>query len=191
MRVVYAHVRIFPESLESIREAAPEMAVTDAGPDAYWSLLRDLWRSGDDFCIVEQDMVVPPGALASLEACPELWCGVPYELYGVYGVWHGVTRYRGALTWRLPHLPDEIEHRSWEQLDSAWINHLRDEGYAEAHWHWPAARHLRFTPDLEQSRFFNCVRCGANMKASNAGVCPRCGWIFAPLMPLTPTAAVR
>jgi hypothetical protein len=192
VRVIYPYVKIFPEALAALAGWPVEMADTSADDEAYWRLLKDLWTAGRDFVLVEQDMVVPEDALDRLLGCTEEWCGVPYRLYGNYGVWHGVTRYRGSLTRRLPGLPDAIRDRRWESLDSAWINHLRAAGYPEAHWHWPAAKHLRETPDLsgEGVKFFNCVKCGTGMSAKSIGFCPTCGWMAAPDMPKTPTASV-
>ena len=141
MRVVYPHVREFPEAL-AVLPIATEKVLLEPDPDAYWRLLRDLWHSGDDFLIVEQDIVLPPRAVLEFEACPRDWCAQPYFMWGTWGAWHGAVRYRKSLTRRFPTLPDSIIKREWKSLDSAWINHLRLLGRNEAHWHWPPARHL-------------------------------------------------
>lgn len=141
MRIIYPFVERFPEALAALPADVEQIDVS-ADEQAYWRLLRDLWKSGEDFAIVEQDMVVPLNALASFANCRREWCAVPYWMYGSWGAWHGVTRYRGGLTRRLRELPEAIRCRDWPTLDSAWINHLREAGMNEAHWHWPPATHL-------------------------------------------------
>lgn len=141
MRVVYPYVREFPDALAALPPAVERVPL---GPDtdAYWRLMRDLWRSGDDFLVVEQDIVLPAGAVDVFETCKRDWCAQPYYMWDTWGAWHGAVRYRGSLTASLPRLPDEVVKRDWQSLDSAWLNHLRLAGRNEAHWHWPPARHL-------------------------------------------------
>ena len=158
LRVIYPYVREFPEALAALGQRRVEKVDVGSGDQAYWRLMRDLWRSGDDFLIVEQDMVVPSGAVAAFETCPREWCGQPYFMYRTWGCWHGVVRYRGSLTRSLPDLPDQIAQRHWQSLDSAWINHLRLAGRNEAHWHWPPARHL--SPRHAAPSGVTCPNCG-------------------------------
>lgn len=177
-RIVYPYVTEFPDALASIAGYRVEMARLDpTDSEAYWRLMAALWHSGDDFCLVEQDMVVPEGGLARLEACPEEWCGIPYWLYSSWGVWHGVTRYRASLTARFPDIPEQIETRRWASLDSAWINHLRLHGLEEAHWHWPPARHLNPRREPRQPAAVNCGSCQADVTRhpSPDSTCWRCG----------------
>lgn len=158
MKIVYPFTRDYPEAIAAL-PAGAEKVQMGSDPEAYWRLLRGLWRSGEDFLIVEHDMVLPEGAIRGFERCPREWCAHPYFLYGTWGTWHGVTRYRGDLTRRLPNLPDEIVKREWLSLDSAWINHLRLAGYNEGHWHWPPARHL----DHPAANGVSCPGCGTNV----------------------------
>jgi hypothetical protein len=41
---------------------------------AYFGLMARLWRSGQTFIIVEQDMLPTPATLEEMWACPEDWC---------------------------------------------------------------------------------------------------------------------
>lgn len=141
MRIVYPHVRAFPQALAAL-PATVERVALNSDPDAYWRFLRDLWRFGEDFLIVEQDIVLPDGAVTAFESCPRDWCAQPYFMWGTWGAWHGAVRYRASLTRQYPDLPDAITKRHWQSLDSAWINQLRLLGLNEAHWHWPPALHL-------------------------------------------------
>ena len=159
MRIIYPYAEHYPEAIAALPLDAEQVDVS-ADPEAYWRLLRDLWRSGEDFLIVEHDMVLPDGALHTFDSCRREWCAHPYFMYGTWGTWHGVTRYRGGLTRRLPNLPDEIRSRTWPSLDSAWINHLRLAGVNEAHWHWPPARHLN---PAHPPMAVPCPHCGADI----------------------------
>ena len=47
-------------------------------PGAYWELFKSLWKSGEDFIIVEHDVVVNADTIESFDACPEAWCTAPY-----------------------------------------------------------------------------------------------------------------
>ena len=165
MRLVQPYVTRFPESVAAL--AGAEFVDVSSDPEAYYRLLADLWHSGDDFCIVEQDNV--PYVLDELKSCPEEWCAEPYWLQGRWGCWHGVVRYRGTLTARYATLPDSIQNRSWQALDSAWINHLRMIGPQEPHWHWPASKHLR--PDW--SSLFSCNTCGTALTEDDLRRDPR------------------
>jgi hypothetical protein len=163
MRVIYPYVTSFPEAVAALPVGAERIQIKAADTEAYWRLLREAWRSGDDFMVVEQDMVLPTGAVWSFERCPREWCGLPYFMHETWGCWHGTVRYRGSFTRRLPDLPDEIKARHWESLDSAWINHLRLAGYNEAHWHWPPARHLS-TRSPERPSHMKCPACGTDIR---------------------------
>src|SRR5712692_2371791 len=45
---------------------------------AYFALLRDLWKAGEAFALVEMDIVPPPDFLAELARCPQAWCCFPF-----------------------------------------------------------------------------------------------------------------
>ncbi len=49
-----------------------------AGDGSYHDLLRECWRGGETFAVVEHDIVCWPGALQELANCEEQWCTLPY-----------------------------------------------------------------------------------------------------------------
>lgn len=110
MRVVLPYTDLRPEVLWAVQEADHEYETFDVSHSDtdYWSLLSLLWRCGEDFCIVEHDIVVGPGTLDSFEACPQEWCTSPYKyLRGTY--WGlGCTRFRAPLMAAYPELLDEV-----------------------------------------------------------------------------------
>ena len=63
----------FPESIAALDASGYtwESAPLDPEDDeAYYRLIADLWHSGEDFCLVEQDNVPAPGILREFEECP-------------------------------------------------------------------------------------------------------------------------
>lgn len=163
MRIVSPYVSEFPEATAALPTGTERVQIAADDPEGYWRLLRDLWQSGDDFLLIEQDMVLPSGAVEQFAACPREWCGLPYFMHEGWGCWHGVIRYRASLTQRFPDLPDAIQMRHWQSLDSAWLNHLRAGGLNEAHWHWPTARHLS-TRSPERPSHMHCPACQADIR---------------------------
>jgi hypothetical protein len=132
---------------------------------AYHELLLSLWREGRGFAIVEQDIVVFPGALAEMEACPEPWCGRAYNLGTHLGSYLGCAKFSDTLVRDCPSVidaidrlpPDGTPRRYWGRLDSRLKQVLEDQLGLRQHIHWPAVEHLN--PD--KGRFVaNCVRCG-------------------------------
>lgn len=75
------------------------------GDDSYWELLDEAWQVGEDFAIVEQDIIVEPDTLESFEGCPQPWCaaGYPY-LHGDSYHGLGCVRFRADLLAALPDL---------------------------------------------------------------------------------------
>jgi hypothetical protein len=195
MRIVYPYVTVFPEAVAALDGWTVEMVDVSSDDQAYYRLMADLWRSGDDFTVVEQDIVLAPGALQGLVECPQPWCGCPYwQWHSGWGVWHGAVRYRADLALKLPEIPDLIQWRHWGALDSAWINHLRLLGYPEAHWHWPAAKHLTKLPPV--AMIYGCADCGAalrheDLRESPQTPCRECGHLNQMVVPtVTPTTPV-
>jgi hypothetical protein len=46
--------------------------------DSYYNVMSKYWSAKEDFCVVEHDIIVWPGALSELSQCPEPWCTFPY-----------------------------------------------------------------------------------------------------------------
>jgi hypothetical protein len=154
----------FPQALAALDGWPVEKINVSSDDQAYYRLLADLWHSGEDFAIVEHDIVIPPGALQRLVDCPQEWCaGIYWMPYGSWGSWFGMVRFRGSLTTRHPDLPESIEHRHWGALDSATMNHLRLLGYPEPHRHEFVKHLTKGRNGLGTTMFYSCDHCGANL----------------------------
>ena len=46
---------------------------------AYWKLVNDLWNKGEDFIVVEQDIVVRPDVIPSFDSCHFPFCVANYR----------------------------------------------------------------------------------------------------------------
>jgi hypothetical protein len=127
---------------------APGAEVYELGihPDAYYTLLCQLWADGDGWLNVEQDIEIHDSVIPQLEACPEPWCLFAYQGAGyddadryLYGSL-GCTRFSSELMTAHPQFMQEIKGRSWQQLDSHILPGLLGLGYTQ-HIHWPAVLH--------------------------------------------------
>lgn len=73
----------------------------------YWKLIKELWHSGSDIVIVEQDMAPSIDQLRSLEMCQQSEvCGYHYRREGGNAVALGLLRWRAELPQRMPWLLD-------------------------------------------------------------------------------------
>lgn len=72
--------RLFPEVEAAVAEQFPGYAVHLDEPYplcTYADFVRTVWAGLGDLVIVEGDVIPPPGSLAGLLACGELWCSHP------------------------------------------------------------------------------------------------------------------
>jgi hypothetical protein len=79
---------VVPFATNATMLSAVRLALSQDGLDAsfrhcdkdtsYHDLLLEYWSAKEDFCVIEHDIVVWPGALGELEQCNELWCTRPY-----------------------------------------------------------------------------------------------------------------
>ena len=121
----------------AIRDAGykPDLRrLDDDDVEAYWRLLSDLWEAGDDFVLVEQDIIVREDTLESFDDCPHPWCAAGYRYLGsasYMGI--GCVRFRAALLRRHPEMMDRVANRSypnhgpkhWCTLDAAMQTELQ------------------------------------------------------------------
>lgn len=119
--------------------------------DAYWQLLSQLWSGGEDFCLIEHDIVPHAGVLPAFVDCPEPWCTFAYP-YDRFGLYHGsgCARFRHALMRLEPDLLERVAEtnggelhppKHWCTLDAFIQMHLGARGYAQ-HRHEPPVTHL-------------------------------------------------
>lgn len=128
-------------------------------PESYFYLMRDLWREGKTFCIIEQDIVVDPAHhLIGFDNCPEPWCAASYEVYQgdlaeAYGFPGGLgcTRFRAELIARFPEAIEECGKmdlhpthppRSWAVMDSTLSQYLHGPHQLTPCRHYPNVEHL-------------------------------------------------
>jgi hypothetical protein len=146
VKVVVPFTSLSPETSYALFDAREDYTGSYVGTDdeAYFRLLERLWTAGEDFAIVEQDIVVEPDTLESFRACPHSWCCAPYPyLKGVYSGL-GCVRFRSELMRRLPDLMERVAIRAnelhppkhWCTLD-AWVQRTMAAAYSQR----PCQRH--------------------------------------------------
>lgn len=100
------------------------------GPKAYAQLVARLWRDGETFAIVEDDIAPWPGAVGHMLDCPRPWCGYHYCLPGRWDVgsgdgdrklWGSTGCYKvdAAVMAAAPDLFERWERHDWWHLDVA------------------------------------------------------------------------
>jgi len=129
MRIVVPFTKLHVETMHALESAGADYELALVGEDdSYWRLLYDLWRTGEDFVVVEHDIVVRPSVFDEFEECENEWCVAPYPFVYRLCAGLGCTRFRASLLQRFPEIMDEVdrmEHpefpgrRNWRTLDAA------------------------------------------------------------------------
>lgn len=113
----------------------------------YWELVRQLWRGGQTFVLVEQDMAPSRAQVDNLFWCPERWCVHDYRVQQGTGadiapwVGMGVVKWSVELMAQEPDLVENISQTTWSRLDETLGRALLAHGYAP-HIHEPPVEHL-------------------------------------------------
>lgn len=147
MRVVLPHV---PDALSAeTREAcfalwpgeAEPLVINHGDDDGYWRIFRDLWDSGEDFAIIEQDIVPDERVRAVFGECPKPWCLFSYPIMEgqIAASSLGAVRFRAQLT--APHRGLFTTPVPWHGLDERVAMLLHQIGHAP-HVHKRGVRHL-------------------------------------------------
>lgn len=122
MRVVVPFTSLRPETAAALSASGfPHEPVEVDDGDGYHRLLSGLWAAGESFAIVEQDIVVGPGTLPDLAACPRDWCSCPYPYMNGLYAGLGCARFRESVIARHADLMDVVAGMS-------------DEGHPPKHW---------------------------------------------------------
>ena len=160
MRVIVPYVTLHPLALRGLQRFAPEAELIDlgVGRDRYHQLLAELWKAGEGFLIVEQDVELNHDTvLSQMEECPEPWCVFPYpgpkpprgwsqespsdELGHLLYRSLGCTRFSGPLLTSMPRFMTELPHREWHRLDREINLRLSAKRFMgqklKPHVHWP------------------------------------------------------
>lgn len=125
---------------------------------AYGDALAEQWRAGEDFFVVEHDVVPPANALLQLELCPAPYCAFPYAWSTCVGPALGCTRFRRELLEDYPTAMEEAlqvpsaygKPGHWRQIDVYLMRRvLRDKYGLQPHVHMPAATHLNPEKQLQ------------------------------------------
>lgn len=103
----------------------------------YGELFTDLWDAGEDFVLVEWDVIPWPGAVAALLACKEEWCAHRFPLHrGNLAFAFGLNKFKP----KGPSSPKWAE-TAWNLLDGEVVPVL-NQRYGAHHIHEPAVAHL-------------------------------------------------
>lgn len=115
------------EALERYVKAPDMVRVVDVGHDpyAYGRLLRECWKSGLDFAVVEHDIVIREDVYDAFHDCEGGYCCFPYAWTTCVAPALGCTRFRKEFTLAHPDAIDEAlampsyigEPGHWKQLD--------------------------------------------------------------------------
>ena len=155
MRLVVPFTNLRPETrtaLDASGQAYETVRMHD--DDSYFALLSGLWAAGETFAVVEQDIVIGPGTMPSLQGCAGDWCAFGYA-YMAAGAYYGLgcTRFSAALLARVPDALDRVavmhdethRPRHWCRLDS-WLSAVLRESGEKRCEHLPPVGHLNRYP---------------------------------------------
>jgi hypothetical protein len=128
-----------------------EMVDVSERDESYAELLAELWTDGEDFCLIEHDIVPTIAAIDAMDVCPKSWCANAYAVNHQVGeviVGLGFTRFRGELC---RELPDAVfrtgrwqggyPRRHWARCDARLTRELNEAGHL-VHRHHPDVGHL-------------------------------------------------
>lgn len=154
----------FAEDNWQTRQAAPPGTIfvdVSGGDTAYWEALRDIWAVGEDFAIIEHDVICRPDTGPEFDHCPELWCSFQYdpichpECREAWANQLGCTRFRAEIMAKCPDALTSIpkDRRDWHNLcdeiagdkiagvpSSLRTGSIRAAGFTH-HWHEPGVKH--------------------------------------------------
>jgi len=133
--VVVPYTNLRKETRQSLPSDA--RLVRMSSDEDYWRLLASLW--GQEFCIVEHDIVVHAGVFSSFAQCDNGWCLFPYT--GPGGVL--LTKSLGCTRFRALCELDFSTPVRWDRLDAWLYDALRARGYTPCV-HNPPVRHLHW-----------------------------------------------
>lgn len=118
----------------------PELHRVDEGA-AYWRLMRELWQEGQEFFIVEHDVLVWFGGIRELSECEHKWCTLPTVCRGkLFSTSFGCVRFSEQVIAENPGFWEDIP-TTWWHLDGAFADKM-GWPYIRPHVHWPPATHL-------------------------------------------------
>lgn len=149
--IIVPYTRLHPATARLLNKHAPghrRVKLDPADMSAYWRLLAACWRQPGELLIVEHDIGVAAGTLASFDACPEPWCAFGYAIDGSVAACLGCVRFSASLKAAEPDLLEEVGEvgndglpaKDWRRLDVRILDALRKRGYQQ-HRHLPNVKH--------------------------------------------------
>jgi hypothetical protein len=152
MKVVIPYVEgeLADETKKWGEEHEAEFVDLTGDDEGYFQLISRLWREGDSFVVVEEDIVPNEEQFTSMLVCNEPWCAGVHKLHdhpdGAPEVWSlGLMKFPTALTERvqIAMLAQALaEDKSWYRIDLCLYPVIRLGGFSEPHLHGPVGRHL-------------------------------------------------
>lgn len=173
--VYYPFTRRDPRTIAGSPKNAQWVDVSSS-PFAYYAAIVSWWeqslQTGEDFAIVEHDVVCRPDIIEAFETCPRPWCSFTYAdiccqdetgWSPCMEAWRnmiGCTRFRAEMVADVPdaassvpsHCPDSCtehkqrdQHWDWRVICNQVLDNLRAKGF-QHHWHYPGAEHHHMLP---------------------------------------------
>ena len=116
--------------------------------------MRNNWSLGEEFFVVEQDVIVWLGAIERMQGCAEKWCTLPTICHGrIITTTFGCVKFGSDLIEKNPGFWDDIP-TTWFHLDANFTDKM-GWPYIRPHPHDPIATHLNEVqwPDSASKRF--------------------------------------
>lgn len=130
--VGYTPKHLHRNTVEAILAQAPHAEFFDVSgkPDAYFEMFARVWSAAQDFLLIEHDIVIQPGTLAALDACPEPWCacpiGVEVKRSGRNEAYFQCNRWRAEVMLERPDVTEiPTQRRHWGTLDAFLLARMR------------------------------------------------------------------
>lgn len=118
----------------------------------YGQILTRYWEAGDDFAVVEPDIVIREDVAETFLGCGCVYGCFPYAWRTDVGPALGCTWFRSPLLRDYPRLMREVtaDGVGWNQLDVVLMrHHLAREHGLQPHVHLPAVTHLNPSKQLD------------------------------------------
>lgn len=161
MRTVTCYVPggLHPETMDALQSFAATRVEVDlvelpAGDEhAYRRMIAYYWRQGEDFMVVEPDILIREDVIDAFMDCDCEYGCFPYAWLTDVGPALGCTWFRSSFLEEYPEAVLETGLVSWRQLDVVLMRHVLARKYHEQpHVHLPAVQHLNPEKQLMEGR---------------------------------------
>jgi len=123
-----------------IQYVQPELVKVGDGAE-YHTALADAWAAGEEFFVVEHDVVVWMGGIRQLAECDEDWCSLPTMCHGrLIPTTFGCVKFGKRMVEQNPGFWDDID-TTWFYLDAGFADKMGFP-FIKPHAHMPPATHL-------------------------------------------------